>query len=115
MQKGAAAAESLVRIPATTLYANQPRSIGDPNNIDSDAPHKPPTPKQKAALNELLFFDNDKVLTWLTLLRSIEPGYRHRARGGYISSQQLDALSTLEDCDDSDILAWRNLDSPASQ
>ena len=106
MQRGAAA--SLVRSSATSsFYAHQPRSLEDPNLNDADVqPHEPPTPKQKAALQELHFFDKEKILAWLTVLRSIEPGFRYRASGGCLSRLQIDALSTLKDCDDGDILAW---------
>lgn len=112
MQKGAAA--SLVRSPALlSLYANQPHLLEDPNLIYSDPsdvqPHTLPTPKQQAALDELLSFDNEKILAWLTLLRSIEPGFRYQAGRGCLSNQQLEALSTLRDCGDSDILAWLTL------
>lgn len=108
MQKGHAAA--LVRNPATPpLFANQPRSIGDPNFTDSDAQSSNLlTPEQDAALSELLSFDEAKILTWLTILRSIGPGFQYRAGRGCISSSQLDALSTLKDFDDSDISAWLN-------
>ncbi|CAF9910317.1 MAG: hypothetical protein ALECFALPRED_006463 [Alectoria fallacina] len=108
MQKGAA---TLVRSPATaSLYANQRQSFEDPNLIYSDLqPHTLPTLKQQAALTELLVFDDDKILAWLTILRSIEPGFRYRAGQGCLSNQQLDALSTLKDCSDSNILAWLTL------
>ncbi len=108
MHKGPAA--SLVRRPATPpLFAHQPCSVGDPNLTDSDTPPRTlQTLKQSAALRELRSFDEDKILTWLSVLRSIEPGFRYRA-GGDLSEQQLDALSTLTDCDDIEISAWLNL------
>lgn len=114
MQKGAA---TLVRSPATaSLYANQRQSFEDPNLIYSDLqPHTLPTLKQQAALTELLVFDDDKILAWLTILRSIEPGFRYRAGQGCLSNQQLDALSTLKDCSDSNILAWLTLSFLPSQ
>lgn len=103
------AAESLVRYSATPLYANQSPSFEDLDRIGSDVqPHRLPTGEQKAALNELLSFDKDKILAWLTVLRCIEPGFRHCAHGGCLSSQHLDALSRLKDCDDRDISTWLN-------
>ena len=114
MQKDAA--ESLVRNAATLFYANQPPSFEDPAHTDSDVQLHLPNQTQKEALNQLRFFDKEKIFAWLTILRCIEPGFRYCARGGgYLSSQQLDALSTLKDCDDTEILAWLNLNSFASQ
>ena len=119
MQKGPTAtgpAASLVRCPATpSPHPNQPHSFDDPSLISSDVqPYKVP-PKYFAALNELVIFDEVKILTWLTVLRSIESGFRYRAGRGCISEQQLEALSVLKDCDDSDISAWLKLILPASQ
>lgn len=114
MQKGAGA--PLVRNPATpSHYANWLHSFHDPNLIGSDVqPHSLPTPEQQAALSELLAFDNEKIFPSLTILRSIEPGFGYWAGRGCLSNQQLDAFSTLKDCDDSDILAWLTLSRPAS-
>ena len=109
------AAESLVRNAATSLYANQPPSFEDPASTDSNVQLQLPSQTQKEALNQLRFFHKEKIFAWLTLLRCIEPGFRYRARGGgCLSSQQLDALSTLKDCDDNEILAWLNFNSFAS-
>ena len=109
-------AASLVRSPATPLYANQYHSFDQPSLIDSEVQLQPfPTPKQQDGLNELLVFDDEKILAWLTVLRSVEPGFRYRARRGCLSNQQLDALSALIDCGDSDILTWLALNRFASQ
>ena len=115
MQKGAPA--SLVRSPATLpACSNQTRSFADPSFIASDLqPHKRPTQKQKVALDELLIFDEQKILAFLTVLRSIEPGFRYRAEGGCLSDKHLYALCTLKDCDDRDILTWLSLNSSAGQ
>ena len=114
MQNNAAA--SLVRSPATPLYANQYHPFEEPSLIDSELQLQPfPTPKQQAGLNELLVFDDEKILAWLTVLRSIEPSFRYQARRGSLSNQQLDALSTLIDCGDSDISEWLALSRFASQ
>ena len=98
------AVTSLVRNPATPVFANHFHSIEDHNLIVQ--PHLSLTPKQQAALSKLLVFDPDLILAWLTILRSIEPGFRYRAGQGCPSNQQLDALSTLTDCGDTEILAW---------
>lgn len=114
MQNGAAT--SLVRSAATSLYANQYHPFENPSLIDSEVQLQPfPTPEQQAGLNELLVFDDEKIVAWLTVLRSIDPGFRYQARRGCLSNQQLDALSTLIDCGDSDILTWLALSRFASQ
>ena len=108
------AAESLVRNAATSLYANQPPSFEDPAGTESNV--QLPSQTQKEALNQLRYFDKERIFAWLTILRCIEPGFRYCARGGgCLSSQQLDALSTLKDCDDTEISAWLNLKAFASQ
>lgn len=106
MQNGAAA--SLVRHPAPpSFYANRLCLSDSPNLIGSGVQaYTLPTPKQEEALSKLLVFDDEKIVTCLTVLRSIEPDFRYRAGQAYLSEQQLDALSTLKDCGDSDILAW---------
>lgn len=109
-------AASLVRSPATPLYANQYHPFEDPSLIDSELQLQPfPTPTQQAGLNELLVFDDEKIFAWLAVLRSIEPGFRYQARRGCLSNQQLNALSTLIDCGDSDISTWLALSRFASQ
>ena len=115
MHKGPAA--SLVRYPAThSPHANQPPSFGHPSLIYSDVqPYEVPPPEHFAALNELVIFDEGKIITWLTVLRSIEAGFRYRAGRGCLSKRQLEALSVLKDCDDSDISAWLKLIPPPSQ
>lgn len=114
MQNGAAA--SLVRSPAAPLYANQYIPFQNPSLIDSEVQLQPiPTPEQQAGLNELLVFEDEKIFAWLIILRSIEPGFRYQARRGCLSNQQLDALSTLIECGDSDILTWLALSRFASQ
>lgn len=110
------AAKSLVMNAATSLYANQSPSFEGPACNDSDVQLELPSHKQKEALNQLRFFDLEKIFAWLTILRCIEPGFRYCPReGGCLSSQQLDALSTLKDCDDTEVSAWLNLDAFASQ
>ena len=118
MQKGPTGpAALLVRCPATpSPHANQPHSFDDPSLISSAVqPYKVPPSKHFAALNELVIFDEVTIITWLTVLRSIESGFRYRAGRGCLPKQQLEALSVLKDCDDSDISAWLKLILPASQ
>ena len=110
------AADSLVRSPATPLYANQSHSLEEPSLIASEVQPQPvPTPGQPAALSELLVFDDEKIFAYLTVLRSIEPSFRSRAPRECLSDLQLEALATLIDCGDSDILTWLALSRSASQ
>lgn len=69
------------------------------------APFVFPTQQQQAALSDLKEFNEDKVITWLAVIRSIEPGFRHHGSGP-LSSQQLSALASLRDCRDSNIIVW---------
>lgn len=69
-----------------------------------------PTLQQVAAISELQAFEDKKVLAWVTVIRSIEPNFRHREGHESLSSRQLDALSILKDCHDSDIVAWLQYD-----
>ena len=119
MQKCTRTAASLVRSSAARVHANQLHSFEDPNLtnlVDTDVhPDTLPTPEQKVALEELLIFEEEKILAWLTILRSLQPGFQYRAGRGCLSSQQLNALSTLKDCNDNDILTWLNLSLVASE
>lgn len=64
-----------------------------------------PTLQQQAAIDELKDIDESDVIAWLTVIRSIEPGFcSHEA--GPLSSQQLNALASLRECRDSNILVW---------
>lgn len=63
-----------------------------------------PTVQQQAAINELKDIGKDRVIAWLVVIRSIEPGFRHRS--GALSSPQLNALDFLRDCSDSNITSW---------
>ena len=97
-------ATSLVRSPATlSLHHNRLDSFAE--YTDGHA-YTFPTLKQQAAISELQAFDDEKILSWITVIRSIEPGFQHRAGHGCLSSQQLEALSILRDCHESDIVVW---------
>ena len=97
-------ATSLVRSPATpSFHYSRLDSFAE----DTDGhEYTSPTLWQQAAISELQAFDREKILTWITVIRSIEPGFQHRAGHGCLSSQQLEALSILRDCHESDIITW---------
>ncbi len=68
-----------------------------------------PCAEQEVAVNTLKDFDDDSVIAWLTLLRSIQPGpggLGLRSGAGNLSTEQLDALSILQDCRIENVLAW---------
>ncbi|KAK3167676.1 hypothetical protein OEA41_010803 [Lepraria neglecta] len=77
-------------------------------NTDDEekTPSSIPTPEQEAAITVLKDVEEDKVIAWLTLLRSIEPGFQLRSGPGCLSSEQIDALNTLKDCHNGNVLAW---------
>lgn len=81
-------------------------------NTDDEerTPSSIPTPEQEAAITVLKDVEEDKVIAWLTLLRSIEPGFQLRSGPGCLSSEQIDSLNTLKDCHNGNVLAWLRYD-----
>ena len=65
-----------------------------------------PSPSQEAAALDLLEFEDDNILAWLTLLRSLQQGYQHLSSSQVLSSRQIDALSLLKDSPDVLVLQW---------
>ena len=65
-----------------------------------------PSVSQKAAILSLLDFEDDHILAWLMLLRSLQRGYQHLSSSQTFSHQQIDALSLLKDTPDVPILEW---------
>ena len=71
-----------------------------------------PSLVQRDAILVLQQFEDEEVVAWLKLLRSLQPDYQHRpdhqqwSPSGCLSSQQLDAASTLRDCPNGLVLAW---------
>ena len=97
-------ATSLIRSSAAH---NQLDTFPGSNSADTDGHGCAfPTLEQHAAIDILRAFDEEKILAWITVIRSIQSGFQHRAGHGAISREQLDALSILRDCHDSDIVAW---------
>ena len=106
----------LVSTPATMHPLSMDRSADPPylspcSNVATDEGPLPSL-EQATAICDLKAFDELRILTWLTLLRSIDPSVHlhagHRAPG-CLTSQQLGALVTLRGCHDSHVSAWLDL------
>lgn len=65
-----------------------------------------PTISQQAAINELKEYNEEAIFAWLVFARSLEHDFRYRNVPGGLSCQQVNAISTLRDCNDSDIIIW---------
>lgn len=81
-------------------------SVEATTSVDGQPSFNVPTPEQQTATNDLIDIDEDKIFTWLTVVRSIGPGFGYRHVAGGLSSVQLNALFILRDCRDSDISIW---------
>ena len=109
----------LVSTPATMHPLSVDRPAGPPylspcSRSSTVATDEGPLPslEQETAVSELKAFDELTILTWLTLLRSIDPSIYLRASHpapNRLSSQQLRALLTLRSCHDDHVSAWLNL------
>ena len=64
-----------------------------------------PSPEQEVALNVLKDVEEDTVLDWLKLLRSIEPSCQFRPSHGGLTVEQFNALHLLKECENGYILA----------
>ena len=87
--------------------ASRPFSTESKVNVDSEGrlPQSFPSPEQEVALNVLKDVEEDTVLDWLKLLRSIEPGCQFRSSPGSITVEQFDALHSLKECENNEVLA----------
>ena len=89
--------------PATPyLLASQAE---DPT-VDLNQSFPFPTFQEQSAIDLLKNIDEDRLFSWLTVVRSIEHGFSHRLVVGGLTAEQLNALSVLRDCLDSEILFW---------
>ncbi|KAL2042583.1 hypothetical protein N7G274_004342 [Stereocaulon virgatum] len=81
-------------------------------NTDDEekTPSSIPTPAQELAITILKDVEEEKIIAWLTLLRSIEPGFQLRSGPGCLSSEQIAALNRLKDCQNGNVLAWLRYD-----
>lgn len=100
----------LVSTPATTDAPYLSPCPKSSNLIKDEGPL--PSLEQVTAISDLKAFDELSVLTWLTLLRSIDPSIHLRASHpapGCLTSQQLRALVTLRGCHNDHVSAWLDL------
>ena len=68
-----------------------------------------PTTKQIEALDILRKNENSEVLAWLALMRSIEPGFKHCSQPCGLSSQVVNAIIALKDCEDELLTLWLDM------
>lgn len=68
-------------------------------------PQSFPSLEQEAALSVLKDFEEDTVLDWLRLLRSIEPSCQFRPSHGGLTVEQFNALNSLKECENGHVLA----------
>ena len=105
----------LVSAPATTHPLSGDAPYLSPCSRSSNIPTDEgplPSHEQATAISDLKGFDELSVLTWLTLLRSIDPSIYLRASNpapGCLTSQQLCALVTLRGCRNDHVSAWLEL------
>ena len=88
------------------LLSSQESAVSDALGEEHIAGFAPPTLQQQAAINELQDVNDEKIFAWLALVRSLEHGFRYREAAGSLSCQQVNALSTLRDCSNSNIVIW---------
>ena len=102
----------LVSAPATThpLSGDAPYLLPCSRGSNASTDENPlPSQEQATAISDLKAFDELSVITWLTLLRSIDPSIDLRAghsAPGCLTSQQLRALVTLRGCHNDHVSAW---------
>ena len=65
-----------------------------------------PTPLQQSAVVILHGFEDVTVFAWLSLLRSLEPGYKYCAQPGSLASQDFESLLNLKGCCFDLMLPW---------
>ena len=65
-----------------------------------------PTQPQQRALRSLAGFDPRKVIAWVEILQSLEPGYKHKGGLAPLSPLVLNAVHELKDCEKDLLLTW---------
>jgi hypothetical protein len=88
---------------------NPPRSRLDSTSVNRQDVSTFPTLHQQEAISTLRHCDDRSILDWLTLLRSLQPGYQHCTHPGGLPREQFNAVSFLKDCPNGLILAWLEL------
>ena len=104
----------LVSAPATTHPLSRDAPYLSPCFSSNEHTDASPLPShdQATAINDLKAFDELSVITWLTLLRSIDPSIYLRASHptpGCLTSQQLRALVNLRGCHNDHVSSWLEL------
>lgn len=79
--------QSKQRLPSTNVYRS-------------------PSATQQAAVSILSSLEDVKVKNWLSILQSLQSGYKHHSCPVGLSRKQLAALTTLRTCRLDDVLAW---------
>lgn len=74
-----------------------------------------PNAAPNAAIELLRGDDFPRVLAWLEILPSSEPSSEERFRSGCLTYQRLNALSTIQNYSDDQILAWLHHAGQAGQ
>ena len=93
--------------PTSSRSTSRPFSTESNVNVNGEErlPQSFPSPEQEVALHVLKDFEEDTVLDWLKLLRSIEPGCQFRSSPGNLTVEQFDALNSLKECENGHVLA----------
>lgn len=89
-------------------YSEPEAQVSGENNClaSNDRASRTPSSFHRAALIHLRGTEDGTILAWLSLLRSLEPGYQHVSRPGGLTNQQFDAVFVLLDCPNDLILDW---------
>ena len=91
--------------------AREPIAVSTPTQCSTAVPQdrsgksSQPTRPQERALFTLARFDPLKVIAWVEILQSLEPGYKHNGGHAPLSPLELNAVHELKDCEKDWLLA----------
>ena len=104
--------DDLQLVSTPSQFTNPSRTASRPFSTESNIyvgeerlPQSFPSPEQEVALNILKDFEEDTVLDWLKLLRSIQPGCQFRSSPESLTVEQFNALNSLKECENGHVLA----------
>ncbi len=104
--------DDLQLVSTPSQPTNPSRTASRPFSTESNVyvgeerlPQSFPSPEQEVALNVLKDIEEDTVLDWLKLLRSIEPGCQFRSSPESLTVEQFNALNSLKECENGHVLA----------
>ena len=104
--------DDLRLVSTPSQFTNPSRTASRPFSTESNVnvgegrlPQSFPSPEQQVALDVLKDCDEDTVLDWLKLLRSIEPGCQFRPSPESLTVEQFNALNSLKECENGHVLA----------